>query len=42
MAAVRKHVFFAGLGRYVAAEYEVGSKLGTQKSNRQMVLDVRR
>jgi hypothetical protein len=41
MADARMHVFFAGLGRYVAAEYEVGRKLGIQKSNRQIVLDVR-
>lgn len=40
MAGTPKHVLFAGLGRYVSAEYEVGHKLGIQKSNRQIVLDV--
>jgi hypothetical protein len=41
MARARKHVLFAGLGRYVSPEYEMGSKLGIQKSNRQIILDVR-
>jgi hypothetical protein len=40
MSAARKNVLFAGLGRYVAKEYEVGSKLGTEKSNRQLVVEV--
>ncbi|OAL54670.1 hypothetical protein IQ07DRAFT_583900 [Pyrenochaeta sp. DS3sAY3a] len=39
MAAIQKRVLVAGLGRYVAADYEAGSKLGIQKSNRQMMID---
>jgi hypothetical protein len=41
MAHTPKHVLIAGLGRYVSAAYEVGGKLGIQKTNRQIVLDVR-
>jgi hypothetical protein len=41
MADTRKHVLIAGLGRFVSVDYEVGSKLGLQKTNKQMVLDVR-
>lgn len=41
MADARKNVLIAGLGRFVSAEYEAGAKLGVQKSNKQMVLDVR-
>jgi hypothetical protein len=41
MADIRKHVLVAGLGRFVPPEYEAGSKLGIQKTNRQIVLDVR-
>ncbi|KAJ8111758.1 hypothetical protein OPT61_g5721 [Boeremia exigua] len=39
MAATRKSALVAGLGRYVSKEYEAGSKLGVQKTNRQMMLD---
>lgn len=39
MAATPKHVLIAGLGRFVPKEYEAGSKLGVEKSNKQMVLD---
>jgi hypothetical protein len=41
MADTRKHVLIAGLGSFVPADYEVGGKLGIQKTNKQMVLDVR-
>jgi hypothetical protein len=41
MTHARKHVLIAGLGRYVSASYEMGGKLGLQKTNRQIVLDVR-
>jgi len=41
MANTRKNVLIAGLGRFVSAEYEVGGKLGLEKSNKQIVLDVR-
>jgi hypothetical protein len=41
MAHTPKHVLIAGLGRYVSASYEMGGKLGIQKTNRQIVLDVR-
>ena len=41
MAAVRKNVLIAGLGRFVPKDYEAGAKLGVQKTNKQMVLDVR-
>jgi hypothetical protein len=41
MVETRKHVLVAGLGRYVPADYEAGSRLGIQKSNRQMMVDVR-
>jgi hypothetical protein len=41
MAVTPKHILIAGLGRYVSAAYEVGAKLGIQKSNKQIVLDVR-
>ena len=41
MADTRKHVLIAGLGRFVPADYEAGAKLGVQKTNKQMVLDVR-
>jgi hypothetical protein len=41
MAIARKHILIAGLGRFVSADYEVGAKLGLQKTNRQIVLDVR-
>ena len=40
MVDTRKHVLIAGLGRFVSADYETGAKLGVQKTNRQMVLDV--
>jgi hypothetical protein len=40
MAVTQKHVLIAGLGRYVSAAYEVGAKLGIEKSNKQIVLDV--
>ncbi|KAH8747242.1 hypothetical protein F5883DRAFT_584518 [Diaporthe sp. PMI_573] len=39
MANTRKNVLIAGLGRFVSAEYEVGGKLGLEKSNKQIVLD---
>jgi hypothetical protein len=42
MAVTSKHILIAGLGRYVSAAYEVGAKLGIQKSNKQIVLDVRK
>jgi len=38
--STKKHVLVAGLGRFVPAEQEVGSKLGIAKTNKQMVLDV--
>jgi hypothetical protein len=41
MSDTAKHVLIAGLGRFVSADYEVGAKLGLQKSNKQIVLDVR-
>lgn len=41
MAATRKNVVIAGLGRFVSKNYEMGDKLGIQKSNKQIVLDVR-
>jgi len=41
MAQTSKRILFAGLGRHVAASGEVGAKLGIQKTNRQIVLDVR-
>lgn len=41
MADPRKHILIAGLGRFVPADYEAGTKLGVQKTNKQMVLDVR-
>ncbi|KAH6616468.1 hypothetical protein C7974DRAFT_416598 [Boeremia exigua] len=39
MADIRKRVLVAGLGRFVAAEYEAGSKLGVQKSNKQTMVE---
>jgi hypothetical protein len=41
MSDIRKRVLIAGLGRFVPADYEAGAKLGVQKTNKQMVLDVR-
>lgn len=41
MSDAQKHVLIAGLGRFVSADYETGPTLGVQKTNKQMVLDVR-
>lgn len=41
MAQTSKRILIAGLGRHVAASHEVGPKLGIQKTNREIVLDVR-
>jgi len=41
MAQTPKRILIAGLGRHVAASHEVGPRLGIQKTNRQIVLDVR-
>jgi hypothetical protein len=41
MAEIRKRVLVAGLGRFVPADYEAGSKIGVQKSNKQMMVEVR-
>jgi hypothetical protein len=40
MATTNKHILIAGLGSFVPKDYEMGDKLGIQKSNKQMVLDV--
>ncbi|KAH0286299.1 hypothetical protein M436DRAFT_58242 [Aureobasidium namibiae CBS 147.97] len=39
MAQTSKRILIAGLGRHVAVSYEVGPRLGIQKTNRQIVLD---
>jgi hypothetical protein len=40
MADTRKHVLIAGLGKFVPKDYEMGAKLGQQKTNKQLVMDV--